>query len=298
MTNLYFFTPNNMKELRQCLSMADESTRFIAGGTDLVIKLRKSSNKHWKLIDLSGMTELKYIKEDENFIRIGACTTFANIASDPVIKRYGRCLSLAASEVGSVQIRNRATIAGNIANASPAADSLAPLSMLGAKALLMDRQGNKTVCGIDSLISGVGKNNLDVGQIILEVFFPANKDVVSSFVKLGSRKKVSISRLNIALAAEYSNGDQKLKNVNVAVGAVGPGPMSAAKSASLLDGRNISKEVIESFSESLAQEVEEAIKGRSSMPYKRKAVMGLGKDLLDDLLSYISALEREECYDR
>mgnify|MGYP001218411329 CR=1 FL=1 len=298
MTNLYFFTPDNMKELQQCLSMADERTKFIAGGTDLVIKLRKSSNEHWKLIDLSGVKELNYVKEEENMVRIGACTTFAKLASHPVIKKYGRCLSLAAGEVGSVQIRNRATIAGNIANASPAADSLAPLSVLGAKALLMDSHGNKTVCEIDKLISGVGKNSLDVGQVILEVFFPANKDVVSSFVKLGSRKKVSISRLNIAIAAEYCSGDQKLKNVNAAIGAVGPVPLNAAKSASLIDGRNISKEVIESFSQSLAQEVEEAIKGRSSMPYKRKAVMGLGNDLLDDLLSYISALEREECYDR
>lgn len=298
MANLCFFTPNNMKELQQCLSMADERTRFISGGTDLVIKLRKSSNKNWQLIDLSGMKELRYIRKDENIIRIGACTTFAMIAADPVVQKYGRCLSLAAAEVGSVQIRNRATIAGNIANASPAADSLAPLSVLGAKALLMDRQGNKTVCEIDKLISGIGKNTLDVGQIILEIFFPVNKAAASSFVKLGSRKKVSISKLNIAIAAEYSNEKQNLKNVSVAIGAVGPVPLNAAKSASLIDYRNISKEVIESFSESLAQEVEEAIKGRSSMPYKRKAVMGLGKDLLDDLLSYISALEREECYDR
>lgn len=298
MTNLCFFTPDSMEELQQCLTMADERTKFLAGGTDLVIKLRKSSNEHWKLIDISGIKELDYVKEEENMVRIGACTSFAKLATHPVIQKYGRCLSLAAAEVGSVQIRNRATIAGNIANASPAADSLAPLSVLGAKALLMDRQGNKSVCEIDKLISSVGKTNLDVGQIILEIFFPANKDVVSSFVKLGSRTKVSISRLNIALAAEYSNEDRKLKNVNVAIGAVGPVPLNSVKSATLIDGRNINKDVMESFSESLAQEVEEAIKGRSSMPYKRKAVIGLGKDLLDDLLSYISALEREECYDR
>jgi len=298
MTNLCFFTPDNMEELQQCLTMADERTKLIAGGTDLVIKLRKSSNEHWKLIDLSGVKELDYVKEEENIVKIGACTTFAKLASDPIIQKYGRCLSLAAAEVGSVQIRNRATIGGNIANASPAADSLAPLSVLGAKALLMDRQGNKTICEIDKLISGVGKSNLDIGQIILEIFFPANKDVVSSFVKLGSRTKVSISRLNIACAAEYCNEDQKFNNVNVAIGAVGHVPLNAAKPASLIEGRSISNEVMESFSRILAQEVEEAIKGRSSMPYKRKAVMGLGKDLLDDLLSYISALEREECYDR
>jgi len=298
MSILSFLTPSNMEELQQCLRMADERTKFISGGTDLIIKLRKKLNEDWKLIDLSGVAELDYIKEDGNIIRIGACTTFAKLASSPVIKKYGRCLSLAAAEVGSVQIRNRATIGGNIANASPAADSLAPLSVLGAKALLMDRQGNKIVCEIDKLISGVGKNNLDVGQIILEVFFPVNKDVISSFIKLGSRRKVSISRLNIALAAEYRKGEKKLKNVNVAIGAVGPVSLNALKSASLIDGKDISREVMESFSESLAQEVEEAIKGRSSMPYKRRAVMGLGKDLLDDLLSYISALEREEYYDR
>lgn len=298
MSVLSFLTPSNMEELQQCLRMADERTKFISGGTDLIIKLRKNINEDWKLIDLSGVAELDYIKEDGKIIRIGACTTFAKLASSPVIKKYGRCLSLAAAEVGSVQIRNRATIGGNIANASPAADSLAPLSVLGAKALLMDRQGNKTVCEIDNLISGVGKNNLDVGQIILEIFFPVNENLVSSFVKLGSRKKVSISRLSITIAAEYNNQEQHLNNVRVAIGAVGPIPLKAVKSASLIDEKDISSEVMESFSESLAEEVEEAIKGRSSMPYKRKAVIGLGKDLLNDLLTYISALEREESYDR
>ena len=133
MKNIIVKTPSNINGLVECLKGADEDTYLISGGTDFIIKMRDNPLLNGTIVDLKGIKELNYIKIKDDFILIGANTTFTEIAENCAIKSHAKALSLAALNVGSTQIRNVATLAGNLANAAPAADSIPALIALGAE---------------------------------------------------------------------------------------------------------------------------------------------------------------------
>src|SRR5665647_1791252 len=127
MPNAEVLTPGGIQELTAALQRATPSSRLLAGGTDLI---RSMHQEHWEpdlLIDLSGVRELDFVRLEAGTLRIGSMTTFAELQADPLVRRHARCLAEAAAQVGSAQLRNVATVGGNIANASPCADSVAAL---------------------------------------------------------------------------------------------------------------------------------------------------------------------------
>ena len=125
-------TPNTIEEAVDFLWKAEGRAKIIAGGTDLVIGLRNGDQSPQSIIDITRIEELRKIEERNGTISIGASVTHSEIASSSLVKKYGKVLSDAASEIGSPQIRNLGTIGGNIMNASPAADTLPPLMVLNA----------------------------------------------------------------------------------------------------------------------------------------------------------------------
>ena len=131
-----FFMPRNLEELADALKEKDENTYLCAGGTDLVIHLRARKKFHYSLIDLTHLEEIKKIEETQDEILIGAAVTMTQLEKSPVIRKYIPALAKAASMVGSTQIRNRATVGGNVANASQSSDTTPVLLAYGAEAVV------------------------------------------------------------------------------------------------------------------------------------------------------------------
>ncbi|MBT9135660.1 MAG: Nicotinate dehydrogenase FAD-subunit [Firmicutes bacterium] len=125
-----FVSPRAMFEVLEILA-ADPDAKLLAGGTDLIVQMREGRVSPRTLVDLSRLSELSCIKLRHDTLHIGCMTTFNQVARNPLVVRHAPVLAQAARQVGSVQIRNQGTIGGNLANASPAADSIPPLITLG-----------------------------------------------------------------------------------------------------------------------------------------------------------------------
>lgn len=186
---------------------------IFAGGTDLIPRYERGETLPETIIDIKKIDDLHSIKEEGISIEIGAATTIQEIQNNPIIQKRCNALQQATIDFGSVQIRNRATIGGNICNASPAGDTLPPLYALEAKLLLINNDGNRLV-KISDFIKGPGQTIINDGEILQKIIIPESYSK-SLFYKLGLRQAMAISVINFAVAYE----DNKL---TIAVGAVAP----------------------------------------------------------------------------
>lgn len=232
-----YWMPKNKKELMEALKYKDESTYLCAGATDLMIHLRSKKILSYSLIDLTHYQKLKTIEETENDLIIGALATMSQLEVDERIKTYLPALGKAASMVGSVQIRNLATIGGNIGNASQSADTVPVLFAHDARAVIMNEKGKTMEKPLISLISEEGKIILGEKEVI--IYIKIKKDnVISAFTKVGSRKAVTISKVNGCI--KMSLRDDTIENVTVYLGAVGAHPLRAPHIEEALIGKKLS----------------------------------------------------------
>lgn len=280
MSEIIMKIPDNLDELIECLKNADESTGLVSGGTDFVIQLRQKRIYSGTIIDVSRIKDLRYIKEDGDLIRIGAGATLTEISENELIKTYLSSLAEAAGQVGSTQIRNRGTIAGNIGNSSPCADTVPPLMSVDARLRIVNGEGKISEKSLDEVIFGSGKNNLKSNEAIIEIVFPKlTEGYISAFTKLGTRTTVTISKINGAVVLKYNSKDNLIEEARVFVGALGPKAFRSEISEKTLINRSPSEELFEEFSDALTEQVDISIAGRNSQAYKREAIKGVAHDI-------------------
>src|SRR6056297_1220315 len=143
MQDMNIYTPAAVDKIKSLLKK--NTSRILAGGTDILLKRDELINEDIDLIDLSRVEELKFIKKEQGVIKLGAMTTFSQIANDKLINKYIPALAQAACQLGSVQIRNRATIGGNVAYVSPAADSVPVLMAHSTRVKIMKSDGSTKI---------------------------------------------------------------------------------------------------------------------------------------------------------
>lgn len=282
MASFEVYSPERVSELREAIKKAPANCKFLAGGTDLVIHIREKKVSPELVIDLSRLKELQFIKEEANEIRIGAVTNFTSIEKSPLIKKYAMCLAQASSGVGSVQIRNAGTIGGNVANASPAADSLPALVALGARVRIEGANGSREE-NIENFLIGVEKTTLQSGEYLSEIIIPKyGENYKSGFAKLGRRKALAIARINLAVIVKL-DGDV-IQEKRIGLGAVGTTAYRPYEAEKALVGKKLDNALIEEMAELLSKVVEEKIGARASMPYKKEAIKGLVFDVGEIIL--------------
>ncbi|MDO4573464.1 MAG: FAD binding domain-containing protein, partial [Clostridia bacterium] len=256
---------------------------FLAGGTDLMASKAHGIRREGCLIDLSGLHELRGVQEREDCIWIGAMTTFAAIERAPVVRLRLPALADAAARVGSTQIRNAATIGGNIGNMSPAADGTAALLALGAELELFKRREGAMRMNLEDYLRERTSGELEDALITGIRLSPGEREI-SAFVKLGSRTAVTISQLILA-ASMRIDGDDRITGARFVLGAIGRCCAADLETGAWAAGRGLDAEFADRLSMRLQQSVEKAISGRASMPYKRAAIIGLTEDIVNMLRS-------------
>ena len=272
-------TPSGVDELVAALAQATPQTRLLAGGTDLVRDLRRPGNEPDVLIDMTGLEELSSVRLDGDTLRIGALATFTQLQWDPLVREHALCLSLAAAQVGSVQIRNTGTIGGNIANASPCADGATALTALGAMVITVDSTGAERSRPIGEVVLGPDQTSLAYDEAITAFSFPAlGPEYRSAFAKIGSRTAVSVARLSSALVVRFDAAAGTLADVRVALGAVGGAAFRASRLEQALARLPADEDTARIFAEGCVAAVQESIPGRYSLPYKQHAAVGLAYD--------------------
>lgn len=255
----------------------------LAGGTDIVPALTKGELDAAGLLDLSKLPDIRKICREGRKVKLGSLATFSQIETSPLIRAGALLLAEAAAAVGSPQIRNSGTIGGNIANASPAADTVTALVTLDAEARLDSLKGSRRVL-VSELLCGAGKTRIDPREILTEITFnmpPAGSK--TGFIKLGRRKALAIARMNLGIIAAADEG--KISFARVGLGAVGPNPRRYTVLEDALLGKTLSESLIEEFAVNAEQEVTRVLGSRPSAVYKCEAVKGIARDLLRRLLA-------------
>jgi CO/xanthine dehydrogenase FAD-binding subunit len=214
------------------------SARPLAGGTDLIVQLRDGRRRADALLDLSRLG-LDGIREHRGELEIGACTPMDTIAGHPAVRSHCPALAQAAGQIGAWPIQCRATLGGNLANASPAADTAPPLLVAGAAVRIAATTGERELA-LDEFFQGPGKAALAPGELIVAVHIPAcslapGERVVERFFKVGARREQVISIASLAGRAVLTSTGMIL-SARLALGSVGPTPLRARRAEAALAG--------------------------------------------------------------
>lgn len=273
------------ESLAQVVEILDQhqgEAKLIAGGTDLLIDMRNKNIAPKVLIDISKLEELRTIEDQGDLIEIGGAVSFTQIMESELFKDNLYGLSKASSLVGSPQIRNKATIGGNIANGSAAADSIPALICLDASLSIASLQASREVKLVDYFQE---ENKLKANEIITKISFkkPDNGQVLS-FSKLGLRKALSISRLTIAMLLELEG--ERIESIKVASGALARYPMREIEIEDFLRGKVLNEENIRESIKVIQKSMDERLGARPTLPYKRVAVERMVREALEEGAQY------------
>lgn len=262
------FVAHSCEEICQLLHVPERV--LIAGGTDLIPQLRKGKNSVREVIDISHVQELKYIKKLENKIVIGALTTFSEMIDSSIVHVEAPLLWQAANQIGSPMTRSRATIGGNLAHASPAADSIPPLLCMDATIQLSSSKGDRII-PLEQFLLGPGLTALQSGEFIKSIIFtPLSQFFEYAYFKNGARKGMSIAITSLALALSIKNG--KINDIRIGVGAAAPTAKRCIKAEEFLMGKVPSTEIWLEGACIAASEIAPIDDIRASKDYRRKSV--------------------------
>lgn len=281
----HYYTVTSIGEALQLLAEYGPKARLIAGGTDLLIELERHLRPEVEtLIDISRLPNLDSIRRYGAEIRLGALVTHNQVVASPLIAEYALPLAQAAWEVGAPQIRNRATIAGNLITASPANDTITPLWALGASITLASVQGERTV-PLDQFYTGVRRTVMRPDEMLTAIHLPAlAADERGIFIKLGLRHTQAISVVNIAAILRFE--DAIVRSARLAFGCVAPTIVQAPQAEAYLVGKTLSDEAIAEAARLAALATTPISDVRSSAEYRRAMVETLTKRALRALRSH------------
>jgi carbon-monoxide dehydrogenase medium subunit/xanthine dehydrogenase FAD-binding subunit len=281
------FKGNSISEVLELLNQYKEDAKIIAGGTDIIIGLRNGKITPKVLIDISKIDELRQIQVEENKIIIGSATTYTQIVENELFDTNLYGFKKACRLVGSPQIRNKGTIGGNIANASPAADSIPPLIALGAELNISSLRGNRKLL-LEDYFNEKEDNRLRADELLMSIEFEIpKKNQVLGFSKLGLRKALAISRVTLSSLIGIDD-DVNIENIRVASGSIGKYPMREREVEEALIGKRFNSEILKIAASSLQSSMDKRLVGRSTYPYKRRAVVTLFEEVYKDNLSYFN----------
>lgn len=273
----------SLEEFEQAIASAEGPVVILAGGSDLVVQARDKRFENHTVIDILNIESLREIKETGEHLEIGACVTHEKIAQSPLVKRYAPVLAEASLSVGSLQIRNHSTIGGNIANASPAADTLAPLAVLGAEVIVW-KNGTEHIVPLLDIIEGPYRINLGDRDLIVKLLVPKQAETVRyNYTKLGRRKALSISRMTIAALLELDSKGVVTK-FEMTVGSTFPKPMLFPDISAMLVGKQPTKDDISEVARSLSDKIPEIAGVRASTRYKQPVCRRLSERILKELI--------------
>ena len=276
--------PKNYPKALDLISQYGKKARLIAGGTDLMVDLRKNKCAQIEyVIDISNLKELAYIKEDNDKIRIGSLTTHKSIVVSQLIDKYAKVLALGCQEIGSPQIRNRGTIGGNIITGSPCADSVTPLVALDAILVIESKEEIKEV-PINEFYKGPYKPKIKEDEFLKEIYFKKiSSDYKSNFFKVKRRNAVSKSRINIAALGKLDSTGQ-VEDIRLAPGSITPKPQRFKNAEDVILNKKPNKKLIEQISEQVANTMIEKSGYRWSTEYKKPVIKSLTKRILRTVL--------------
>lgn len=274
--------PQNLSELWQMRSVFPEAAVY-AGGTDLLVKMKLGHISPRTLICLERIPELNGVVDGGDHVTIHAATPFSQLLSNSLLIREFPVLCRAMSTLGSPLIRNMGTMGGNICTASPAGDTIPPLTVLNAKVELVSKNGTRHL-PIDRFITGPGQTRLEPGEILSAIHVPKPKPgSIQFFEKVGQRNALACSIVSMA-AIYWLSDTSRVDAVSLAWGSVGPTVMTCPGAENMLIGHRLTSDILTKAGNRVAETVLPISDIRASADYRRKVTGNLLLRLCDRLI--------------
>lgn len=271
--------PKSLEEACEIMASHGAKAKLLAGGTDLLVNMKKKILAPAHVVSLGRVEPLKTIEASNGSIRIGPLMTASAIAETDSVKRGLSALARGAASLGSPLIRNLATIGGNLASARPAADFPPPLMAYGAEVVLKKKGGTRTV-PLEAFFKGPGMTVAGPDEILAEILVPRPPSGSGAgYMKLGVRKTLEISIVNVAAFLTLDGGGV-IRTARVVLGAVAPTPIRAPSAEKALVGQKPSDEILAKAADAAAGDSRPIDDFRGSAEYRRDMVKVLTRRAL------------------
>ena len=272
-----YLEARTVEEACSLLSQYKDKAKLIAGGTDLLVSMRRGKITPLYVINVKTIPNLDYIHYDGDGLRIGALATLSEIESSPLIRDRFPIIADSAHQIGTPQVRNVGTIGGNLCNAAPSADMAPPLIGLGAKAKLKGPKGERAVA-LEEFFTGPGEPRLQIGEMLIEIQVPdPPPDTRGAYLKLPARTAVDLAVVGVAAVVTLDTKGANMVDAKIVLGAVAPTPIRARKAEDIVKGKPISDELIEKAAQVAAEEAKPISDVRGSASYRKEMVKVLTK---------------------
>jgi CO/xanthine dehydrogenase FAD-binding subunit len=271
------------RSLGEALALLDREPgvwRPFAGGTDLMVLLEAGKLEHKKWVSIRDLAELRGIAESAAHVDLGAAVTYGEVLESPTLAREFPSLVRAAAETGAVAIQNRGTLGGNIANASPAADSPPALLVYEAEIELASARGARWVRYAD-FHTGYKRTVMDPRELIRRIRLPRGAAGVHYYRKVGTRRAQAISKVVLAGLGRAEAG--RIADIRIALGSVAPTTIRCRRTEALLAGRLLEPATIDAARRELAAEIAPIDDIRSSAAFRRRVAQNLLAEFLEGL---------------
>jgi CO/xanthine dehydrogenase FAD-binding subunit len=276
-----YLVPKDINEA--CKLLIRDNCLALAGGTDVMVHLREGKISPDIVVDLKGLKELIGIKENENEILIGALTPIQSIARSEILKPYTAFIE-GASSLGCFEIRNRATLGGNICNASPSADTVPGLLVYDAKIKINSKEGHRII-PLQDFYQGLGNKDLKKGEILTEIILPKNMSGKSKYYRRTRVKGMDLSGVSVAVYLDLEEGQKNIiRDAKVALGSVLPQVSRVLKLEESIKGKYDESKINVALADLLQELKPRKTSIRANPNYKKQMVHVLVKRAINELM--------------
>lgn len=274
-----YYSPGELEEVTRILADYGREGRALAGGTDLLIRLKR---KQWHVrgvVSLKRLASLRQLSLNGE-LRIGARVTLNDLIHSPFVREHFSVLSNTASRMAGVQVRSLATVGGNICNASPSADMAPPLIALQARAIVVEASGERVV-PLDEFFTGPGQSVLAPGELVREILVPHDPLTRACYLKLEHREAMDIAIAGVGVSIRSEK--HYCQDARIVLGAVAPVPLRARKAEEFLRDQELTGERIREAARLAAAEAKPIDDVRGSAWYRREMIEVLTRRALMEL---------------
>jgi len=266
-----YLTPKTLKEALTLLDKYKDEGKVIAGGQSLLILMRQGLVAPPYLIDIKGLSELSYIKEAKEGLKIGALTTHRAIEKSPVIKKKFSVLAEMEERLASIQTRNWGTIGGNICHADPAGDPIPVLIVLNATLTTAGLKGERKIA-VEDFCRDYFETALEPGELLTEIFVPPSPPRTGAAYTKFNVIESDLATVGVAVSVTLGAGDGVCQDIRIALGASAPTPMRAKKAEAVLKGKKVTDNLLKEAGEVASTEAEPISDIYASEEYRRELV--------------------------
>lgn len=276
-----YFAPGTLEEALSLLVEQGEDARVLAGGTDVMVKMSHGLLKPTAIVALQAIEGLDEIRFDATEgLTIGATARLAGVASHPDILTHYPAVAHSVQVMANVEVRNMGTVAGNLCNAAPSADTAPPLIAMDAEVTLASLQGERRM-PLDEFFRGPGLTAMEPGEIMTSIDVPLpSQGSGASYKRISGRCGVDIAAVGVGAMAVFDGGP--CNEARIVLGAVAPVPMRATKTEALMQGKEWTKELIEQGSGEAAEEAKPISDVRASAEWRKRMVAVLTRRALEE----------------